>query len=143
MYPAPTQRTKAMNSDPIPSLGAIPASPGPQFPALSSNDRLWSVLCHLSYFLGFALLSFLFPLIVYLVMRTDSPYTTHHAREALNFHLSLVLYAICCIPLCFILVGIPLLVAIAVTGIVCSIVAAIKASNGVYYQYPITIRFVH
>jgi uncharacterized Tic20 family protein len=81
-------------------------------------------------------------MIVYLVMRTDSPYTTHHAREALNFHLSLLLYALVCIPLCFILVGIPLLIAIGITGIVCSIVAAIKASNGVYYQYPISIRFV-
>ena len=124
--------------------GAIPVPPSlaPEFPAQSSNDRLWSVLCHLSYFFGFALLSFVFPLTVYLVMRTDSPYVTHHAREALNFHLSLLLYIVCCVPLCFIVVGIPLLVAIGITGIICSIVAAVKASKGSYYQYPITIRFV-
>jgi uncharacterized Tic20 family protein len=122
--------------------GAVPSATAPQFPTLTSNDRLWSVLCHLSYFFGFALLSFLFPLTVYLVMRTDSPYATHHAREALNFHLSLLLYIICCIPLCFIFIGFPLIVAIVLTGIVCAIVAAIKASGGTYYQYPITIRFV-
>jgi uncharacterized Tic20 family protein len=29
-----------------------------------------------------------------------------------------------------------------VTGVVCSIVAAVKASKGTYYQYPVTIRFV-
>ena len=130
--------TTDVASDAVP----VPPSLAPQFPALSSNDRLWSVLCHLSYFFGFALISFLFPMTVYLVMRTDSPYVTHHAREALNFHLSLLLYIVCCVPLCFIVVGIPLLAAVAITGIVCSIVAAVKASKGTYYQYPITIRFV-
>ncbi len=124
-----------MTTEPIPPADASPARP-------SAHDRLWSVLCHLSYFFGIAVLSFVFPLVVYLVMRDDSPYVTYHAREALNFHLSLVLYAICCIPLCFILVGIPLLIALGVTGLVCAIVAAVKASDGIYYRYPITIRFV-
>src|SRR6202522_1815925 len=131
-----------MTTEPASAPGPVPPALAPQFPALSSNDRLWSVLCHLSYFFGFALISFLFPLTVYLVMRTDSAYVTHHAREALNFHLSLLLYIVCCIPLCFIVVGVPLLVAIGLTGVVCSIVAAVKASKGTYYQYPITIRFV-
>jgi uncharacterized Tic20 family protein len=131
-----------MTTEPVSDHGAVPPPSVPQFPALPSNDRLWSVLCHLSYFFGLALISFLFPMTVYLVMRTDSPYVTHHAREALNFHLSILIYIICCIPLCFIVIGIPLLVAVALTGIVCSIVAAVKASQGTYYQYPITIRFV-
>jgi hypothetical protein len=131
-----------MTSVPSSDSGAVPTAADPQFPALSSNDRLWSVFCHLSYFFGFALISFLFPLVVYLVMRGESPYLTHHAREALNFHLSVLLYCALCVPLCFIVVGFPLLVAIAVTGIVCAIVAAVKASDGVFYRYPITIRFV-
>ncbi|HEY1765122.1 MAG TPA: DUF4870 domain-containing protein [Opitutaceae bacterium] len=108
----------------------------------SASDRLWSVCCHLSYFFGFALLSFIFPLLVYLVMRTESAYSTHHAREALNFHLSILLYIICCVPLCLIVVGIPLLVLIGLAGVVCSIVAAVKASKGVFYEYPFAIRFV-
>jgi uncharacterized Tic20 family protein len=131
-----------MTSDAASDLGSNPPPTVPQFPTLSSSDRLWSVLCHLSYFFGAAILSFLFPMVVYLVMRGESAYVTHHAREALNFHLSLLLYFICCIPLCFIGVGFILLGAIAITGIVCSIVAAVKASKGTYYQYPITIRFV-
>jgi uncharacterized Tic20 family protein len=131
-----------MTSDTAPSLGAVAPSPVPQFLAVSSNDRLWGVLCHLSFFFGLAVISFLFPMVVYLVMRNDSPYVTHHAREALNFHLSLLLYVICCVPLCFIGIGFVLLGAIALTGLVCSIMAAVKASEGLAYQYPITIRFV-
>jgi uncharacterized Tic20 family protein len=131
-----------MTTEPVSEPTAVPPAHSPQFPTLSSNDRLWSVLCHLSYFFGFALLSFLFPLTVYLVMRTDSPYATHHAREALNFHLSLLVYMMCCVPLCFIFIGFPLIGAIVLTGIVCSIIAAVQASKGTYYQYPVTIRFV-
>ncbi|HZZ18997.1 MAG TPA: DUF4870 domain-containing protein [Opitutaceae bacterium] len=113
----------------------------PPVVSFTSSERLWSVLCHLSYFFGLALLAFLFPMVVYLVMRSDSAFVTHHAREALNFHLSLLVYALLCVPLIFIVVGIPLLVAIGIAGIVCSIVAAVKASEGVYYQYPLSIRF--
>lgn len=111
-------------------------------PNLSSSDRLWAVLSHLSFFVTFGLISFLFPLIVYLVMGPDAAYVKHHAREALNFHLSVLLYFIACVPLCFILVGYPLLVAVAVVGLVLSIVAAIKASQGVFYRYPLCIHFV-
>jgi uncharacterized protein len=130
-----------MTSDPTAPLGDVPPVSQPPTVAYSSSERLWSVLCHLSYFFGLALLAFLFPMVVYLVMRTDSPFVTHHAREALNFHLSLLVYAVLCIPLCFVIVGIPLLIAIGIGGIVCSIVAAVKASEGVYYQYPLAIRF--
>jgi|SRR5580658_9871290 uncharacterized protein len=131
-----------MTSETASDLGSVPPPSSPQFPTQSASDRLWGVLCHLSFFFGLAVISFVFPLVVYLVMRGDSPYVTHHAREALNFHLSLLLYFICCVPLCFIGVGFVLLAAIAITGLVCSIVAAVKASKGTYYQYPITIRFV-
>ena len=130
-----------MTSDPTAPLGDVPPVSQPPTVAYSSSERLWSVLCHLSYFFGLALLAFLFPMVVYLVMRTDSPFVTHHAREALNFHLSLLVYAVVCIPLCFLIVGIPLLIAIGIGGIVCSIVAAVKASEGIYYQYPLAIRF--
>jgi uncharacterized Tic20 family protein len=75
-------------------------------------------------------------------MRSDSPYVTHHAKEALNFHLSILIYALCCVPLCFIVIGVPLLIIIGLGGVICSIVAAVKASDGVFYQYPFAIRFV-
>jgi uncharacterized Tic20 family protein len=131
-----------MTTDSLPGMSVPAPAPESLAPTLTSQDRLWSVFCHLSYFFGFALISFIFPLTVYLVTRGDSPYITHHAREALNFHLSLLVYALVCVPLCLIFIGIPLLIALGIVGLVCSIVAAVKASNGVYYQYPVTLRFV-
>lgn len=108
----------------------------------NSNDRLWSVLCHLSFFFGLGLISFLFPLIVYLVMTPHDAYVRHHAREALNFHLSLLLYFICAAPLCLIVIGFPLVGGVIVLGLICSVVAAFRSSQGIYYSYPLTIPFV-
>ncbi|HXA80186.1 MAG TPA: DUF4870 domain-containing protein [Opitutaceae bacterium] len=105
----------------------------------SGSDRLWSILCHLSWFFGFPIL---FPLIVFLVMRQDSPYVAYHAKEALNFHLSLLLYIICTVPLVFILIGIPVMVALGICGLILAIVATIKTSENTLYRYPMTIRFI-
>ena len=103
------------------------------------NDKIWSILCHLSTFVG---VPFLLPLVVYLAMRNESEYVACNAREALNFHLSLLIYSICCLPLVFIIVGIPLLVILWLFGLVMAIVAAVKASDGSCYRYPLTIRLV-
>ena len=80
---------------------------------LSGSDRLWIVLSHLSLLLG---VGFVLPLVVYLVMRNESPVVAANAREALNFHISLFIYFALCIPLAVIIIGVPLLIAIGTTG---------------------------
>lgn len=107
--------------------------------AISGSDKVLSVLCHLSSLFGFPIL---FPLVVYLVLRKESAYGSENAREALNFHISLLIYSLCCIPLVFLLIGIPLLMLIGVASLILSIIAAIKASDGGCYRYPLTIRLV-
>jgi uncharacterized protein len=106
---------------------------------LSAEDRLWIVLSHLSVLFGVGLL---LPLVVYLVKRADSEAVAHHAREALNFHLSLLLYCIACGVLVFVIIGIPLLAMLAVGTFVLAIVAAIKGADNVPYRYPFTLRIV-
>ena len=86
---------------------------------------------------------FILPFIVYLAKRNESELVAAHAREALNFHISLLIYTICCIPLCFILIGIPLLLALGLMAFICAIIAAIKASEVGFYRYPLTIRLIN
>ena len=105
-----------------------------------SDDRLWSVLCHASLFLG---VPFLLPLIVYLVKKDDSRLTAWHAREALNFHISLLIYSLLALPLCMICIGFFILLAISLGSVVLGIVACIKASEGAYYRYPLNIRLIN
>jgi uncharacterized Tic20 family protein len=103
------------------------------------SDKIWTILCHLSFFVG---LPFLLPLIVYLAMRNDSAYVADNAREALNFHISLLIYSVCCIPLVFLVIGVPLLILIGIASLIFAVVAAIKASDGQCYRYPLTLRLV-
>lgn len=108
-------------------------------PAVTGNDKLWAIVCHLSEFIG---APFLIPLIIYLVMKNESAFVRSHAREALNFHLSLLLYSVLCVPLLFIGVGFLLLAGLWLLAFVFAIIAAVRAGGGGSYRYPLTIRFV-
>ena len=107
--------------------------------AHKGSDKIWSMLSHLSALLG---VGFVLPLVVYLAMRKESDYVAQNAREALNFHISMLIYGLCCIPLVFILIGIPLLVVLGLGSLILAIIATIKASNGLCYRYPLTLRLV-
>ena len=93
-------------------------------------------LSHLSLLLGVGLVV---PLVVYLVKKDTSPRVSHHAREALNFHISIMIYSFACAVTCIL---IPLAFVIAVGGMVFAIIAATKASDPVLYEYPLTLRLV-
>jgi uncharacterized Tic20 family protein len=75
-------------------------------------------------------------------MKDDSKYVADIAREALNFHISLVVYVICASLLTFILIGIPLLYLIGISTVILAIVAAVKAADGGCYRYPLILRLV-
>src|SRR6185369_5464956 len=107
--------------------------------APKGSDKIWSMLSHLSALLG---VGFVLPLVVYLAMRKESEYVATNAREALNFHISVLMYAVCCIPLVFIMVGVPLLLVLGLGSLVLAIIATIKASDGQCYRYPLTLRLV-
>lgn len=109
-------------------------------PAPSGNDKIWSILCHVSNIIGVGLI---LPLVVYLAMKGESEYVRSNAREALNFHISLLIYFICCIPLVWLVIGIPLMVILGLGSLILGIVAAVKASDGGSYRYPLTLRLVH
>ena len=103
------------------------------------NDKLLAILCHVSILLG---VGFILPLIVFLVKRGESELVAAHAKEVLNFHISLLIYFICAIPLVLVVIGIPILMGLGLMAFICAIVAAIQASEGGFYFYPLTIRFI-
>jgi uncharacterized protein len=117
----------------------------PPTPISSADVRTWNVLCHASALLGLFLHflgHLLGPLIVWLVKRGDSPEIDAHGRESLNFQLSMLIYDAIAAILCLVLIGIPILIALWIMNTVCVIIASIRASEGKFYRYPITIRFL-
>ena len=110
----------------------------PPVPTLAGDDKVLIILSHLSLLLG---VGFLLPLIVWLVKKNESPIVVDHARETLNFHLCVYIYGLIAFALCFALIGLALLPIIGVGAMVLSVIGAIKASDGILYRYPLTIRF--
>ena len=110
-----------------PSYGPPPGHGPPGQPR--TDDTIWGILAHLSIFV-FVLIA---PLVIYLVFKDTSTFARHHAAEALNFHITLLIATLVSIPLVFVLIGIPLLFAI---------MATIAASRREPYRYPLTIHFV-
>ncbi len=113
--------------------------PPPAVYAPTGNDKVWSILSHLSSFIG---LPIILPLAVYLGMRGHSAFAADNAKAALNFHLSLFIYFFISAILCLILVGYLLLVGLFLANLVLSIVAAIKASEGQAYHYPLALPLI-
>ena len=123
------------------------SSPQPPAPvsSTSSEARTWSVLCHASALAGlfFHALGFILgPLIVWLIKRGESAEIDANGKESLNFQISMLIYHAIAIILCLVLIGIPILIALWVADIVFVIIASVKTSNGEFYRYPLTIRFI-
>jgi uncharacterized Tic20 family protein len=123
-----------------PTRSPVPAS------STSSGVRTWSVLCHASALLGLFFHFFghlLGPLLVWLIKRDLSPVIDANGKESLNFQLSMLIYDIVAGILCIVLIGIPILIALWILNTVLVIIASVKTSNGEFYRYPLTIRFLN
>src|SRR6266436_2947067 len=118
----------------------------PLAPSTSSDIRTWRVLCHASALLGlfFHFLGHILgPLVVWLMKRGDSPEIDAHGKESLNFQISMLIYDAIAAILCFILIGIPILIALWVLNTVFVIIASVKAGEGKPYRYRFTIRLIN
>ena len=115
---------------------------GTQMPLTNQTKNLGTI-AHLSAFVLFLGIPSLFgPLAMWLFNR-DNPHVEFHAREALNFNLSMAIYGIASAVLILFAVGLLLLPIVFVGWFVLTIVASVKASNGEYYRYPFTNRIVN
>jgi uncharacterized Tic20 family protein len=124
---------------------SYPESTPPLSAPAIANVRTWSAFCHASALLG-VFLHFpghlLGPLIVWLAKRDDSPEIDAHGKEALNFQISMLIYTLISAVFCLVLIGFVFIAILWVLNAVFVIIAAIQASDGKFYRYPMTIRFI-
>jgi uncharacterized protein len=108
----------------------------PQAPIKSSDEKLMLIATHL---LGIVVF-FIGPLVVYFVSESET--VKAHAREALNFQLTLLIGYVISLVLMIVFIGFLIAPALWALNIVFCVIAAVKASEGVLWRYPATIRFV-
>lgn len=105
---------------------------------VTSDEKNLGLLAHLlSLFFGF-----IPPLVIWLIKKDESQFVAHHAKEALNFQISMLIYFIGAGILCLLLIGFLLLPILALFNLIVIIIATISASKGEAYRYPLTIRFI-
>jgi uncharacterized Tic20 family protein len=126
-------------NEPNPAEPSVPGTPPTQ------DERTWAMIAHLAAFVGLVLPlagNIIGPLVVWLTRRDTSAFVATEAKEALNFNISVALAAVVCWLLTLATVGILLGAVLFVIWLVMTIIAAIKASEGIGYRYPISLRLV-
>jgi uncharacterized Tic20 family protein len=115
-----------------------------EYRVLSESEKNWAMLCHLSAFAGFFFPfgAIIGPLICWLTKRDESTWVKENGAASLNFQLSMLLYIVLAIPLCFIIIGIPIIVLLGTLKIICIIIASVKAGKGEKFRYPLVIPFI-
>jgi uncharacterized Tic20 family protein len=103
--------------------------------APTSDERTLAILSHV-----LALFFWIIPpLVIYLLKKEESTFVTAHAKESLNFQLTIGIIGI---VLFLTIIGILLLWVLGILAVVLIVVATIKASESKIYHYPMTIRFI-
>jgi uncharacterized Tic20 family protein len=111
---------------------------------ITEDDKLWGMLCHLSAFAGYVIPfgNIIGPLIMWVIKKDQSDYVNRHGKSSLNFEISLTIYVLVSVILIFVIIGIPILIGLGIFQIIVVIIASIKAYDGQFFKYPLTIEFV-
>ena len=112
--------------------------------AITQQERSWAMLIHLSGLAGFIIPfgNIVAPLILWLMKKDQSIFINDQGKEALNFQITYTLYAIAAGLLIFLLIGLLLLPLVGIVALILIFVAGIRANEGTYYRYPLTLRLI-
>jgi uncharacterized Tic20 family protein len=146
--PSPNQPDPAQQGYPVNERGRT------YQPGLADDDKTWAMFAHLG-LLGhivLPVLSIAIPLVIWLTKKDKSAFIDDHGREAVNFQITLLIYAVA-LPIIAGVLGaltcgiglilmIPAVVGPYILGLIGMIQAAMAANRGEFYRYPMTFRFV-
>lgn len=122
---------------------------------VSAEERQWGMFAHLSMLAAGLLTSlvggwgwFLGPLIIWLMKKDTMPFVADQAKEALNFSLLVTGIFVVLMLVGFMTLGIgfvltlPIMLVVGIGALILTIIAAMKANEGIRYRYPFNIRFI-
>lgn len=101
------------------------------------GQRAWAIAAHLA-----GLLSVPAPLLIWLIKRRQDAVIEQHARESLNFQISIFIYLVISAFLTMPLIGFILLPLVIVFDLAMVVTAAIRTGLGHPWRYPLCLRLV-
>ena len=106
------------------------------------EEKTWCMLMHLSQLLIFAGgIGVAAPIVMWAVSKDDSRAANRHGMVILNWYISCLIYGVVSGLLCFIVIGIPMALALAALTVIFPIIGAMKSNDGTLWNYPLSIRF--
>ena len=123
---------------------------------MSAEQRQWAMFAHLSALVGgvitggwaFSVGCFIGPLIIWMIKKDTMPFVDDQAKEALNFNLTVAAIFFVLLILTIgtlgigVLLTLPVGLIVGLAWLVLTIIAGIKANEGVAYRYPFAVRLV-
>lgn len=108
------------------------------------DQKQMGMFLHLSQLANFILppAGIVVPIIIWQIKKDEMPALDAHGKMVVNWMISSLIYGIVSAFLALFIVGFFLLLALGILGIVFPIVGGIKANNGEYWEYPLTIKFL-
>ena len=112
---------------------------------ISADERQWAMFAHLSALIGFILPfgNIIGPLVIWLIKRETMPFVDQQGKEALNFQITVTIAMMISAILIIVVIGFVLMFIIGLAALVLTIMAGIKANEGVAYRYPFTLRLIN
>lgn len=101
----------------------------------NSDEKTLAILSHVLTIIAWLIP----PLIIYIIKNGESGFVAAHAKESLNFQITLTIVMII---LFITIIGILLMWVVGIIALILVIVATIRASEGKLYRYPFTLRLI-
>lgn len=140
---------------PAPDAAATPVPPTPPSPtpvptggSYFSNlgGKEWAMFLHLSQLAGLLLpgLGFAAPIVIWQINKAQFPELEAHGKMVTNWIISVLIYSVAASLIGAVTcgIGLVLFIPIALAAIIFPILGGIKAGEGVFWPYPITIPFL-
>lgn len=142
--PAPESPPSA---DTAPAAEPAPAAEVPSATATepSREAKQYGMLCHITGLAGLLTAGFgnwIGPLIVWLLKREEYPFVDDQGKESLNFQITCLIGYLVGVITAWLIIGILIMMAVFVLWLIFTIIAGVKASEGVTYRYPFSIRLI-
>ena len=123
-------------------------------PDATDDERNYALITHLT-LLGHIIVPYFvigIPIVMYLAKKGQSPFIDDHAKESINFQITLVLYTFV-LPILAAIIGVltcgvglillvPAVIGPYVLGLVGMVMASRAANRGEFFRYPMNFRLV-
>lgn len=110
----------------------------------SETERQWAMFLHFSLLAGFVIPfgGLIIPILIWQLKKAEFPSIDAHGKVVANWIISAGIYGFVFFLLSFILIGVPLLIALGVCSVVFAIIGGIKANSGELWRYPGSLTLI-